>query len=149
MTTKQNLANGEEALKQVTDTLTALAEIDDALGTPLPDDAQGRATKFLISIQLIEFESRKQTITIKLAKLRKEYVLEFEKQSIEANNHMPTVIAQAKPFIGKPPLQITELIAPLIEYCEEHGDDITQEDRNEVYFKLKGHVNFMQKTYKE
>ena len=142
MSLKQNIDHGEALLKNYSDTLTTLEDIEKNYDNE-------KAVRFLISIQKIEFEDRVANVKKRLAKIQKEYIFQFEKDSAEANSGLEPIIEAAKKYVGQEPLSITNLLLPLIKYHFENKDNFSQEERNDLYFKMKGHINFLKKTYKK
>ena len=142
MSLKQSIEHGEALLKNYGDTLSTLVDIEKNYDNE-------KAVRFLISIQKIEFEDRAENVKKRLAKIRKEYIFQFEKDSAEANVGLWAIVVVAKKYIGQEPRTITDLLAPLIKYYYDNKDNFSQEERNDLYFKLKGHINFLKKTYKK
>ncbi|MEK6877979.1 MAG: hypothetical protein AABY22_00145 [Nanoarchaeota archaeon] len=138
MTLKQQIAQGTEILlahKKLLSDISILIEKKD-------DKAM---LAFLLDIQKMESEDRIKNVESRLNSLKKDYIIQFEKDSAECNMNMEDVIKVVDKWIGKEPLGITDQILPLIALVRPFMD---QERKNDIYSELKGHLNFLKNTYR-
>ncbi len=135
MTTKDKISFGEKMLKEYSDMLDTIKLLE-------WNKNDFNSIMFLLNVQRLEYESRVDGVKSKLEKLKKEYVVEFEKDSSETNVKIQDVVAESKKYIGKEPLGVTDEIKPLTDKFTDNKGwmDMSQEDRNGVYFKLKSHL---------
>lgn len=143
MTLRQKIRSNESKLKtyiEFLDTITLIQENKD-------DKA---AIEFLVKCQILDFESRIKNVKENLEKDKKVYIVEFEKQSAECNFLIQDVVREVCKWIGREPLGVTENIKPLTDKFKKDAfwSELSQEERNDVYFELKGHLNFLKNVYK-
>ena len=145
--TKQLLLNGEKLqaqYKRITDSIDVVVG---ERGNLLQFEVFMKdAMLILLAIEQVTYAERLAQIEPKLAQLKKQYAVEFEKESAEVNMNSEGLAAEAKKFIGKEPLVISDKI----EGCIVRMMDSTQEqeDKNEAYYELKGHSNFFKNKLK-
>ena len=146
--TKQQIINGEKLYHQY----KFITEgIDKVVGEQGDNALQFEvfmkdAMLILLAIEKVTYTERINQIVPKLEQLKKQYAVEFEKESAEVNVQMEKVIENAKKYIGQEPLAISAKIADCIARTEEGAMD--QERKNDIYFALKGHVNFFKTKLK-
>lgn len=147
MTTKESIQVGERLLdgyKKMMERMNDAQTIDEVLAC-------------LRDIEKEKLNERIVNIEAKLAPLRKQYLVEFEKQSAEANMRIDSVIKEGKKWDGKEPLTITNELMNEITSFELYNMDangqkddrvMPQEMRNEIYSKIVGHLNFLKNKVK-
>lgn len=142
MTTKESIAFGEKMLEKY---LRWLVEIKSAIDNlrVVPNEA----LRLLLEIQNDDISERAINTEKKLVTLRKQYEQEMEVASSECNFHMARIIADAIPYIGKEPIGITSDIEALVNEYNANREDMYQEAKNHIYFRIKLHVQFMKKTF--
>lgn len=126
---------------------TILAEHKEALSKMkhLEEKKDDRAMLlFLVDIFKADYEGRCLSVETRLARLKKERLLEFERMSAESNMNMSKVLTRAKEFFGKDPKSVT---AKMESLYHEYKPFMEQERKNEIFFELKGHIDFLTKTY--
>lgn len=141
MTLKQQIAQNEEKLKQYRefiDTIDLLIETKD----------DKKSLEFLLKIQFLEFTGRIERGEKQQELLKKQRMVEFEAESAEANLRIDRMAVELSKWIGKDPLGVTCKIEPLVKAYEAERDGISQERRNELYLEMRGHWEFLTKTYK-
>lgn len=94
------------------------------------------------------FAERIVNLEHKLAKLRPQWAVEFEKESAEVNTKMPAVVANAKKFIGREPKAVSDKIRAIIEKHTAEGAFFEQEEKNDDFYELIEHINFINKKVK-
>lgn len=141
MSLKQQIAQNEEKLKQYRDFVDAIDLLEQS-----KDDK--KAIAFLLELQKLEFSGRIERGEKNLEILKKQRMVEFEMESAEANLRMDKLIPEISKWIGKDPVGVTCNIEPLVKAYESERDGISQERRNELYFGLKGHYDFLTKKLK-
>lgn len=82
-----------------------------------------------------------------LEKIKKEYILQFEKMSAECNMHMDKAIEEAKKHVGEDPIEITSKISDAILSWEAIKDDPDQEIKNNIFYELSNHLDFLKNKY--
>ena len=134
MTTKQNIDFGESLIKNHKDILERIKDL--------------RASKD--DKKSIDFQSRLERDSKNLENHKKNYLTEFEHASLECNVHVGKLVEIAKKYIGTTLPGVTGVIEEIKPLTDEYQNKIvwggyTQEERNEVYFKLKSLINAIQK----
>lgn len=141
MTLQQKIDSNEEKLSQY-------KSFVDTIDLLMKNKDDQKSIEFLLEIQRLEFSGRIERGEKEQSNLRKQREAEFEAQSAEANLKLEGLIREISKFIGKDPVSITGKIQPIVEAYEKEKSDYTQWQRNAVYFELKGHFDFLTKTYK-
>jgi len=139
MTLKQLIKFNDDRLKQYKDFV-------DTIDVLMKNKDDKKSIELLLEIQKLEFEGRIERGESEQVRLRKERVLEFERESMETNSKITEMIEKASKFIGKDPIGVTSKIGPLID--SYNVDNLTQEMRNDIYFELKGHYYFLTNSSK-
>ena len=94
------------------------------------------------------FEERVHNVENRLAGLRKKYEVEFERESAECNSKLSEVIVMAKKLIGRDPVAISAKIEAILKkYDGTMPSD--QEERNDDFYELLGHIDFFHKNVKQ
>lgn len=137
---KQQIQQGEQMLTEyngILEKIKTLKEVKD-------DKAM---LEFLLDIQKLEIESRALNVSARLAKLKNEYAIQFEQDSMKCNIHIDKLIQQGMKFIEGIgyPLEVIKKIRTLIAKWDM---DLDQETKNNIYFELEGAVNFLTNDYK-
>lgn len=86
------------------------------------------------------FQERILNLQSRIAKLKEQYAVEFEKESAEANSRMPAVLANAKKYVGKEPKAVSDKIEAIIE--RHTTATVDQEQKNDDFYELIEHVRF-------
>lgn len=142
MTLKEQLIQGNAILQSCKDMLTKITELE--------QNKNDKATlEFLLDIQKLEFEDRVKNTEARLEQIKKQFLIEFELQSAEANSKIEVVIFDAQKYIGKEPKNITDKIQPLIDMWDASKPYMEQEKKNDLYFELKAHLKFLKETYQK
>lgn len=147
---KDEIAEGEALLKKYKDILAGIAKL------PRPEPTDGSAeltmadhhykgTLLVLDIESIKITDRVPQIEKRLAELKKQYDLEFEKTSTEVNARMGIVLNEARQYRGMDPVGISSKIEALVG---RYNEELEQEERNDIYDQLKGHNAFMRKATK-
>lgn len=129
--TKQNILTGEKLLAQKQGFL-------DRANAYTDNEPVG--VRLLVDMKKVELEEQVATITQRLEKLRKQYIVEFEAESKEANEKMGTAIMLGKRIDGKEPVAISGKVQELIEEVKTCED---QERKNDIFYELQGHIKFL------
>ncbi len=143
MTTKQNIDFGESLIKNHKDILERIKDLRAS-----KDDK--KSIEFLLEIAELDFQSRLERDSKNLENHKKNYLTEFEHASLECNVHVGKLVEIAKKYIGTTLPGVTGVIEEIKPLTDEYQNKIvwggyTQEERNEVYFKLKSLINAIQK----
>ena len=94
------------------------------------------------------FEERVHNVENRLAGLRKKYEVEFERESSECNSKLSEVIVMAKKLVGRDPVAISAKIEAILKkYDGTMPSD--QEERNDDFYELLGHIDFFHKNVKQ
>ena len=88
------------------------------------------------------FQERILNLQSRLAKLKEQWAVEFEKESAEANSRFPAVLANAKKYIGKEPKAVSVKIKAIVDSYENEGQTHDQESKNDDFYELIEHVRF-------
>lgn len=109
-----------------------------------------KTLEFLLGIQKLELESKIMNVEGRLAKAKKDRLWEMEQQSSECLVKIGGVVLEAKKYVGQDPVGVTDKLLPLIDRFRNDGVwmSMSQEERNDVYFELKGHLNFLKTRLK-
>ncbi len=102
----------------------------------------------LLDIEKRKLEEKILTIEGKLSESRKRYMEEFELDSAECNQHFDSVLSKAKAYFGREPKGISDKLEELIKRWEFAKNDIEQEEKNDIYFEIKGIIEFFKKQKK-
>ena len=148
--TKQQIINGEKLYHQYKFITNG---IDKVVGEQGDNVLQFEmfmkdAMLILLAIEKVTYTERLAQIEPKLAQLKKQYAVEFEKESTEVNVKVEGLASEAKKYIGKEPLAISDKIKAILLRYENKGQTHDQESVNDDYFELKGHVNFFKTKLK-
>lgn len=134
---EQEIKTGEGFLKAYRETLAKMQTLNEK-----KDD---KATLyFLLDLIKSEYEGKCLSVETRLLQLKKEQVLEFERMSAESNMNMSKVLTRAKEFFGRDPKSVT---AKMESLYHEYKPFMNQGRKNEIFFELKGHIDFLTKTY--
>lgn len=125
--TKQKILQGEVLLKEN-------QKYEEQVMGAGSFEAMKLALGFLFQERILNLQSR-------LAKLKEQWAVEFEKESVEANSRFPAVLANAKKYIGREPKAVSAKIQAIIR-LHESGDGIEQEKKNDDFYELIEHVRF-------
>lgn len=112
-------------------------------GEATMQDHHYKATLLVLDVESIKIAERIPQIEEKLTAKRKEYDLEFEKASAEANTKMHIVINEARQHFDKELVGVTSKMKELVAKYEA---GVEQEEKNEIYDSLKSHNVFMRKA---
>lgn len=100
----------------------------------------------LVDIFKSDYEGKCLSIQTRLAMLKREQVMEFERRSAESNMNMDKILTRTKEFFGKDPKSVTAKMEALYH---EYKPFMEQGRKNEIFFELKGHIDFLTKTYQK
>jgi hypothetical protein len=138
---KQQIQQGEQMLTEyngILEKIKTLQEVKD-------DKAM---LEFLLDIQKLEIESRALNVSAKLAKLKNDYALQFERDSAICNISIDKLIAEGMKFtstIGYPEAIINKIRTLISAW----NIDLDQEKKNDIYFELKAAIDFLNNDYKK
>ena len=99
----------------------------------------------LLDIKQSELKEDVDTIRHRLEKLQKEFIQSFEEESAEVNQKLGGALMMASQLAGKEPLAITEKISQLAEKLKTEED---QEAKNDLFYAMMQHVNFIKTKVK-
>lgn len=137
MTTKQTILEGERLLQLQNDflrrinTVSVLFDVKEAL-------------LILLAIEKTKIHERAATIEKRLAELGKKHLVEFEKLSAEANMKMADTCKNAGNYVDREPKGIADRVKAIIGFYEENPH-MEQDEMNDLYTELNGHINFLKK----
>ena len=137
--TKETITTGEALLAKYNG---LIKEIDDA------GDVTLVLLRVLAKIAKSEFSERIDSIQKKLSALNKQYMIEFEKDSAVANKNINSIILKARQYIGKEPLGVSSKIAEAVKKIEA-DNFMDQESKNDIYFELSAHIDFLKNKVKK
>lgn len=142
MTTKESIQAGEELLKRY----QSIVDASEGKYSIAPMTIEDKIN-ILLAIEKDKLVERIKTISGRLVPLKKQYLLEFEMESAEANLRAESIVSQLRGFFGKEPKVITEQVENEIN---NHNlkENLSQEERNEFYGRMKGHLNFLKTKMK-
>ncbi len=140
MNLKAQIAQNEEKLSKYK---KEVEDINDLLR--IKNDP--KSVEFLLNLRKMDKESAIAIGESKQEILKKQRMAEFELESAEANLRLDKLITEISKWIGKEPMGVTSKIGPLVEAYKAEMVGISQERRNELYFELKGHLNFLTNVY--
>lgn len=101
---------------------------------------------FLVEIFRADYEGKCLSVATRLARLKKDQVFEFERRSAEANMNIEKILTRTKEYVGKEPKSVTSKMEAL--YLE-YKPFMEQGRKNEIFFELKGHIDFLKNTYQD
>lgn len=139
--TKKSILTGEALLKQKQGFLDRIHKLLFTQTTMQYDPCAA----ILLEMKNLELQEQVDTITTRLEKLRKQYLVEFEAESKEANEKMGSLIMIGKSLAGKEPIAISTKIQELIAELTPRPE---QEHFNDVFYELQSHINFFKKKVK-
>lgn len=142
MTLKEHIQSGEKLLDELTlirKQINTYFDAEDGKERTLPP------ILLLLKIEGLKLNERIFNIESQLAKLRKQYAEELEMDSLECNEDFEKVMEEAKKFYGREPKGVSDKLVELANKWETIKDDWTQEDKNDIYFEIKGVINFFRK----
>lgn len=139
MNIKQDIQQGEAVLKSHRDTLEKIKVLEEK-----KDDKA--MLEFLVAMYKADYEGKCLSIEARLSNLKKQRIIEFEKESAEANAKMDDILKQSSVWFGKEPLGITKALG---DACASVVPFMDQEKKNDLYFEIKGHLIFLSKTYQK
>lgn len=95
------------------------------------------------------FNERIHNVESRLTQLRIQWVVEFEKESAEANTRMPALLVAAKKYIGMNPSAVSSKIEEIINRHASRDYKREQEQYNDEFYDLIQHVRFMNSQLKQ
>ena len=140
MTTKQSIEYGENLLREQRITLERIELLKES-----KDDK--KTLEFLLEYLRLDIAGRIADSERRIVGLKRQYEVEFEKNSYVVNSELDGLISDVEGWIGKEPVSVTEKIAMVVEAYHREKAQMSQEQRNEIYFELKRHYDFLTKVY--
>jgi len=110
----------------------------------------GTAEEYLAALAAVEkskLDEKIKNIEGRLVSLRKEYLENFERFSVEVNSRMGHVISAAKKYEGKEPSEIINIMISKIGKYESAGF-VEQEDKNDLYSYLVETLQVLKKKFR-
>lgn len=95
----------------------------------------------------LDLEGKADESEKKLERLRKQYEVEFEKNSYVVNSQIDWLVSNVSDWIGGEPVSVTDRVSDVVAAYEKEKAGMSQEQRNEIYFELKRHYDFLTKVY--
>lgn len=132
---KQRLISAEKFHKQKSDFLDLISKSCDI-------EAKINA---IISILKYNLEDEIRTIEHKIPALKSNWIQSFEAESAEVNHKLGGALMMAQKLVGQEPLVITDKIGELIPKLKAAED---QEEKNDLFYEMMGHVNFIKTNVK-
>lgn len=113
------------------------------------DSEESPATKFLLQIAIGENDDKIVNTRKHLAASRREWEYEMDRESTEVNAHQQQIFSDAFTYLNKEPMAITEKMKALLDSIAkfEGTPEQLQERKNDVYFELKAHIQFIRTRY--
>lgn len=140
MTTKQSIEYGENLLREQRSILEKIILLQES-----KDDK--RTLEFLLEYLRLDLEGKADESEKKLERLRKQYEVEFEKNSYVVNSQIDWLVSNVSDWIGGEPVSVTDRVSDVVAAYEKEKAGMSQEQRNEIYFELKRHYDFLTKVY--
>lgn len=115
----------------------------------MAEEAYSASVQYLLQIQLDDAEDKITNTKRKLELAYRDWEAEMDRQSAEVNMHQKKIFNDAFSYLDKEPLGITNKMKSKLK---ELGDftgtpEQIQEKKNEVYFELKAHIQFIRTRY--
>ena len=107
------------------------------------------AVQYLLQIQITDTEDKIANTHKKLELGRRDWESEMDRHSAEVNCHQKKIFDDAFSLFNKEPLGITDKMKALVkELADFDGTpEQIQEKKNDVYFELKAHIQFIRTRY--